>query len=172
MDKNIAYQIELIDKYLDDIHNSAGSNIPLLEVQPIILEKNVETVVAKEPKVPLDMKMLQQRIDSVSVIKYYKDLKNERIRADDFKLETDVDEVFSAVQASSDNKPWPKLDTYTKKKKIQQFVDKLLELGKIEDKTTVLEELFQMLSSKKITKKTIEMDQSNCIQSLASYSLL
>ena len=172
MDKNIAYQIELIDKYLDDIHSSAGSNTPLLEVQPIIIEKVVETVVAKEPKVPLDMKMLQQRIDSVSVIKYYKDLKNERIRADDFKLETDVDEVFSAVQASGDNKPWPKLDTYTKKKKIQQFVDKLLELGKIEDKTTVLEELFQMLSSKKITKKTIEMDQSNCIHSLASYSLL
>lgn len=176
MEKNIVSQIELIDKYLDAIHNQEGTPNGALEepinTKPVIeIILNPTNISTKETKVPLDMKLLQQRIDSVSVIKYYKDLKNERIRDEDVRLETDVDDVFTAVQASADNKPWPRLDKYSKKKKIQQFVDKLLEQSKIEDKLTVLEELYQMLETKKINKKTIDLDVSNDIVRLGDYSL-
>ena len=168
MEKSISYQIELIEQYLGSIHAIESKIID--EIESIVPEVIVSN--SKEPKIPLDMKLLQQRIDSVSIIRYYKDLKNERLRDDNVKLENDIDDVFNAVQASAENKPWARLDMYTKKKKIESFVDKLIELNKVDDKQKVIDELNEMLQSKRISKKNIEFDSSNSIIRLAEYNLL
>ena len=73
MEKSISYQIELIEQYLGSIHAIESKIID--EIESIVPEVIVSN--SKEPKIPLDMKLLQQRIDSVSIIRYYKDLKNE-----------------------------------------------------------------------------------------------
>ena len=157
--------IKLIDQYLDLVHQTKS-------IEHECIPKVEAITTDKEMKIPLDMKILQQRIDSVAIIKYYKDLKNEKLRDDNFKLEENAEDIYLAVQASNDNKPWTKLDKYTKRQKIKEFVGKLFGEKMIEDKDKVELELLEHLENKKINKKNIEFDDGNKIITLMTYSLI
>ena len=126
-------------------------------------------------KISMDMKILQNRIDSVSIIQYYRDLKNERIRTgntqaiymqDESKLKDDIDRMMDA-------KPWVRLDSFTKRKKITQFVDTLVstDIVPIESKKLIGDELFAMLENKKINNKNMALNAENNIIKLGAYSL-
>jgi hypothetical protein len=123
----------------------------------------------------MDMKILQNRIDSVSIIQYYRDLKNERIRTgntqaiymqDESKLKDDIDRMMDA-------KPWVRLDSFTKRKKITQFIETLVSTGivPIESKKSVADELFTMLEHKKINNKNMVLNIENNIIKIGNYSL-
>jgi hypothetical protein len=158
---------------MDDIQQYIGT------VQPTSAA-TVAAAVAIVPqlnhdKISMDMKILQNRIDSVSIIQYYRDLKNERIRTgntqaiymqDESKLKDDIDRMMDA-------KPWVRLDTFTKRKKITQFIETLVSTGvvPIESKKSVGDELLVMLENKKINNKNMVLNAENNIIKLGSYSL-
>ena len=129
----------------------------------------------KEPnvgKISLDMSILQQRMDSVSIMKYYKDLKNDRLKTNsNISYVQSEEELFNKMNEFNDNKPWPKLDNYSKKKKINHFIDKILIQQPELDKKLITDECFEMLVNKKISKKTIEFDSNNNISTLGKYSI-
>lgn len=158
---------------MDDIQQYIG------KVQPATVSVPTLTAPAapqlNHDKVSMDMKILQNRIDSVSIIQYYRDLKNERIRTgntqaiymqDESKLKDDIDRMMDA-------KPWVRLDLFTKRKKIMQFVETLVSTGvvQIESKKSVGDELLVMLENKKINNKNMVLNAENNIIKLAGYSL-
>lgn len=157
---------------MDDIQQYIG------KVQPIPVAPLAAAAPApaqNHDKVSMDMKILQNRIDSVSIIQYYRDLKNERIRTgntqaiymqDESKLKDDIDRMMDA-------KPWVRLDSFTKRKKITQFIETLVSTGivPIESKKSVADELFAMLENKKINNKNMALNAENNIIKLGSYSL-
>jgi hypothetical protein len=157
---------------MDDIQQYIGQvqpiPVPVTSLAPSVPLQNHD-------KVSMDMKILQNRIDSVSIIQYYRDLKNERIRTgntqaiymqDESKLKDDIDRMMDA-------KPWVRLDSFTKRKKITQFIETLVSTGVvlIESKKSVGEELFAMLESKKINNKNMALNAENNIIKLGNYSL-
>jgi hypothetical protein len=132
--------------------------------------------VPNHDKISMDMKILQNRIDSVSIIQYYRDLKNERIRTgntqaiymqDESKLKDDIDRMMDA-------KPWVRLDSFTKRKKITQFIETLVSTGvvQVELKKSVGDELLMMLETKKINNKNMVLNAENNIIKLGNYSLV
>ena len=157
--------IDWIEQYINGLHcNNVEPIIP--KDEKVKKEINVE-------KISLDMKILQQRIDSVSIIKYYKDLKNDRLKSDNNIIYVQNEEdLFKEMNMANDNKPWPKLDNYTKKKKILDFLEKLITKEVDLDKKEINVELFKMLDDKKITKKNIEFDEHNNIITLGKYTII
>jgi hypothetical protein len=156
---------------MDDIQQYIG-NIQPMTVQAVIAPAAPPQ---NNDKVSMDMKILQNRIDSVSIIQYYRDLKNERIRTgntqaiymqDESKLKDDIDRMMDA-------KPWVRLDSFTKRKKITQFVETLISTGiiPIDSKKSVSDELFGLLETKKINNKNMILNAENNIIKLGTYSL-
>jgi hypothetical protein len=156
---------------MDDIQQYIG-NIQPMTVQAVIAPAAPPQ---NNDKVSMDMKILQNRIDSVSIIQYYRDLKNERIRTgntqaiymqDESKLKDDIDRMMDA-------KPWVRLDSFTKRKKITQFVETLISTGiiQIDTKKSVIDELFGLLETKKINNKNMILNAENNIIKLGTYSL-
>ena len=158
--------ISWIVQYIDSLHKESSI---------ISLEKPVESK-KKEinlEKVSLDMKILQQRMDSVSIVKYYKDLKNERLKlTNNITYVDNEEELFLKMNEINDNKPWPKLDNYTKKKKISNFIERLIIKDTSLNKIELEKELFKMLEDKKITKNTIQFDEHNNIITLGQYTMV
>ena len=156
---------------MDDIQQYIG-NIQPATVQAVIAPAAPPQ---NNDKISMDMKILQNRIDSVSIIQYYRDLKNERIRTgntqaiymqDESKLKDDIDRMMDA-------KPWVRLDSFTKRKKIAQFVETLISTGiiPIDLKKSVSDELFGLLETKKINNKNMILNAENNIIKLGTYSL-
>lgn len=156
---------------MDDIQQYIG-NIQPATVQAVITPAAPPQ---NNDKISMDMKILQNRIDSVSIIQYYRDLKNERIRTgntqaiymqDESKLKDDIDRMMDA-------KPWVRLDSFTKRKKITQFVETLISTGiiPIDLKKSVSDELFGLLETKKINNKNMILNAENNIIKLGTYSL-
>jgi hypothetical protein len=156
---------------MDDIQQYIGN------IQPVTVHAVIAPAVTPQnnDKVSMDMKILQNRIDSVSIIQYYRDLKNERIRTgntqaiymqDESKLKDDIDRMMDA-------KPWVRLDSFTKRKKITQFVETLISTGiiPIDSKKSVSDELFGLLETKKINNKNMILNAENNIIKLGTYSL-
>ena len=157
--------IDWIEQYINGLHSNNVEPIRPTD-EKVKKEINVE-------KISLDMKILQQRIDSVSIIKYYKDLKNDRLKSDNNIVYVQNEEdLFKEMNMANDNKPWPKLDIYTKKKKILDFLEKLITKEVDLDKKEINVELFKMLDDKKITKKNIEFDEHNNIITLGKYTII
>jgi hypothetical protein len=162
MDKDIIW----ITQYVNSLHENGNH-----------LEQNndVEKLVKKEinnEKVPLDMKILQQRMDSVSTMKYYKDLKNDRLKYDqNISYVKNEEDLFKEINNFYDNKPWSKSDTYTKKKKIMKFVDTFILQNQDVNKEQITKELLELLEQKKINKKNIEFDDANDIIRLDKYNI-
>jgi hypothetical protein len=154
--------IEWIEQYINSLHSNNVEPI----TQKVKKEINVE-------KISLDMKLLQQRMDSVNIIKYYKDLKNDRLKLDNHIVHVQNEEdLFKEMNMANDNKPWPKLDNYTKRKKILDFCDKLINKRLDLDKKEITAEILKMLEDKKITKKNIEFDEQNNIITLGKYTII
>lgn len=160
-----------IEKFINDIH----IDLPVIEEVKEEIKQEPVNIITDEivlDKQTLDMKILRQRMDSVSVIQYYRDLKNDRL-----KLNEQIDYMDSEkdmndfMNSNMNNKPWPRMDNYTKQKKITEFVFRLLDAKKIQDADEVLTIFKTMLKDKKITKKNIQFDSSNNIISLGDYSL-
>lgn len=149
-------EILIIEQYLNTIHDHTILKKPhSIEIKEI------------NNKVPLDMKILQNRLDSASVVKYYKDLKNDRIKVDKkIEFADSIDDIEKRLAEVQDNKPWVKLDRYTKMQKIQKFVNSLT----LEDKKSVLAELIKMLDEKRIHKKNMELDENNNIVRIGNYN--
>lgn len=156
---------------MDDIQQYIGK----VQVAPAPTLVAPSAPVQNHDKVSMDMKILQNRIDSVSIIQYYRDLKNERIRTgntqaiymqDESKLKDDIDRMMDA-------KPWVRLDSFTKRKKITQFVETLVSTGivPIESKKSVADELLGLLETKKINNKNMILNAENNIIKLGTYSL-
>jgi hypothetical protein len=157
--------IDWIEQYINGLHSNNVEPIRPTD-EKVKKEINVE-------KISLDMKILQQRIDSVSIIKYYKDLKNDRLKSDNNIVYVQNEEdLFKEMNMANDNKPWSKLDNYTKKKKILDFLEKLITKEVDLDKKEINVELFKMLDDKKITKKNIEFDEHNNIITLGKYTII
>ncbi len=155
-----------IEQYIDSLHKQSKTVSLEKPLESIKKEINVE-------KVSLDMKILQQRMDSVSIIKYYKDLKNERLKStNNITYVDNEEELFLKMNEFNDNKPWPKLDNYTKKKKISNFIDRLIIKDTSLEKIKLETELLKMLEDKKITKKTIQFDEHNNIITLGQYTMV
>ena len=159
---------------MDDIQQYIGKVQPI-PVQSVAVAAAAPAPVQNHDKVSMDMKILQNRIDSVSIIQYYRDLKNERIRTgntqaiymqDESKLKDDIDRMMDA-------KPWVRLDTFTKRKKITQFIETLVSTGivSLDVKKSVADELFAMLENKKINNKNMALNAENNIIKLGSYSV-
>jgi hypothetical protein len=163
MDKDIIW----ITQYVNSLHEPTSNLVENNETQKIVKKEiNVE-------KVSLDMKILQQRMDSVSVIKYYKDLKNDRLKSDaNIVYVKNEEDLFNEINQFHHNKPWPKLDQYTKKKKISEFVEKLTFQNSDFNKEQISIELLQLLEQKKINKKNIELNDTNHIIRLDKYSII
>jgi hypothetical protein len=154
--------IDWIEQYINSLHSNNVEPI----TQKVKKEINVE-------KISLDMKLLQQRMDSVNIIKYYKDLKNDRLKLDNHIVHVQNEEdLFKEMNMANDNKPWPKLDNYTKRKKILDFCDKLINKRLDLDKKEITAEILKMLEDKKITKKNIEFDEQNNIITLGKYTII
>jgi len=162
---------------MDDIQQYIGKVQPAsLPTTTLAAHTAPVTPAQNHDKVSMDMKILQNRIDSVSIIQYYRDLKNERIRTgntqaiymqDESKLKDDIDRMMDA-------KPWVRLDSFTKRKKITQFIETLVSTGVVqaESKKSVGDELFAMLENKKINNKNMALNAENNIIKLGNYSLL
>ena len=160
--------IKSIETYLDEVNKDKPLYIPEIVIdesikkQPII---NIESTT-------LDMKILRNRMDSVSITQYYKDLKNNRIKTNEnityVETEKDINDI---INKSNHDKPWSKADNYTKLKKIEAFVKKLLENKKIDTYNAVENELKVMLLEKKISKKNIAFDDANNIVKMGDYIL-
>lgn len=162
---------------MDDIQQYIGKVQPI-SVAPLAAAAAAAPAPApaqNHDKVSMDMKILQNRIDSVSIIQYYRDLKNERIRTgntqaiymqDESKLKDDIDRMMDA-------KPWVRLDSFTKRKKITQFIETLVSTGivSLDVKKSVADELFAMLENKKINNKNMALNAENNIIKLGSYSV-
>jgi hypothetical protein len=156
---------------MDDIQQYIGK----VQTIPVVAAAAASAPVQNHDKISMDMKILQNRIDSVSIIQYYRDLKNERIRTgntqaiymqDESKLKDDIDRMMDA-------KPWVRLDSFTKRKKITQFIETLVSTGivSLDVKKSVADELFTMLENKKINNKNMALNAENNIIKLGSYSL-
>jgi len=153
-------EIKLIEEYLDSI-----SEGPVNKIEP---EKPKKKEYVDTPKT-LEMKILQQRIDSINIVKYYKDLKAERIKPDTNERFVDsADDIFNEMQAAEQSKPWPKLSAVNKRKRIIDFVEKL----DIQNSDEVRVELLKMLDDKKIKRSNIQFDSEMNIVSLGDYSLV
>ena len=160
--------IKSIETYLDEVNKDKPLYIPEIVIdesikkQPII---NIESTT-------LDMKILRNRMDSVSITQYYKDLKNNRIKTNEnityVETEKDINDI---INKSNHDKTWSKADNYTKLKKIEAFVKKLLENKKIDTYNAVENELKVMLLEKKISKKNIAFDDANNIVKMGDYIL-
>ena len=162
MDKDIIW----ITEYVNSLHQN--TDILTEDTQKKMLKKEINV-----EKVSLDMKILQQRMDSVSIVKYYKDLKNDRLKSDkNIVYVQNEEDLFQEINDFNDNKPWPKLDNYTKKKKITDFVNKLIIENPVFNKEQISKELLVLLEEKKINKKNIELNDSNHIIKLGQYSLI
>ena len=159
-------QLEEIKNYIETLHNKEESKQNAV-IEPIIKPK------FNEDKMTLDMKILQNRIDSVCIVQYYRDLKNERIRATNAVYVDDESAFKDKMDDIMESKPWTKLDKFIKKKKITYFVNKLVETSVIslDIRTEVLNKLINMLEQKQITKKNIDFDSNNQIIRLDEYKL-
>jgi len=157
-------QLEEIKNYIETLHNKEDSVIENVTVKPKF----------NDDKMTLDMKILQNRIDSVCIVQYYRDLKNERIKATNAVYIDDESSFKDKMDDIMESKPWTKLDKFIKKKKITYFVNKLVETLVItpEMKAEVLNKFINMLELKQITKKNIDFDSCNQIIRLDEYKLL
>jgi len=157
-------QLEEIKNYIETLHNKEDSVIENVTVKPKF----------NDDKMTLDMKILQNRIDSVCIVQYYRDLKNERIKATNPVYIDDESSFKDKMDDIMESKPWTKLDKFIKKKKITYFVNKLVETLVItpEMKAEVLNKFINMLELKQITKKNIDFDSCNQIIRLDEYKLL
>ena len=157
-------QLEEIKNYIETLHNKEDSVIENVTVKPKF----------NDDKMTLDMKILHNRIDSVCIVQYYRDLKNESIKATNAVYIDDESAFKDKMDDIMESKPWTKLDKFIKKKKITYFVNKLVETLVItqEMKAEVLNKLINMLELKQITKKNIDFDSSNQIIRLDEYKLV
>jgi len=178
-----------IANYINSLHSgseSGNNETTTLNKLETATEMTTETVVVipavlsppqplpKEnahSKISLDVSILQQRIDSVSVIKYYKNLKNDRLKLNDKITIVNEDQLFQNMAALDESKPWNKQDRYTKIKRINQFIDKLIQKDPVLDKKIISTELIEMLDSKKINKKNTDFNPENNIIKMGNYSL-
>ena len=160
--------IKTIESYLDEVNKGKPPFIPDIVIDDTPKDKPIIDIEATT----LDMKILKNRMDSVSIIQYYKDLKNNRIKTNEnityVETEKDINDI---INKSNHDKPWNKSDNYTKLKKIEAFVKKLLENKKIDSYNTVENELKLMLLEKKISKKNIAFDDDNNIVKLGDFIL-
>ena len=160
--------IKSIEDYLDEVNKGKPPFIPDIVIDDTPKDKPIIDIEATT----LDMKILKNRMDSVSIIQYYKDLKNNRIKTNEnityVETEKDINDI---INKSNHDKPWNKSDNYTKLKKIEAFVKKLLENKKIDSYNTVENELKLMLLEKKISKKNIAFDDDNNIVKLGDFIL-
>ena len=160
--------IKSIETYLDEINKDKPPFIPEI----VIDDSHKKTPITNIDETTLDMKILRNRMDSVCIIQYYKDLKNNRIKTNEnvtyVETEKDINDI---INKSNHDKPWNKADNYTKLKKIEAFVKKLLENKKIDSYATIENELKQMLLEKKISKKNIAFDDQNNIIKMGEYVL-
>lgn len=160
--------IKSIETYLDEVNKDKPPFISEIVIDEIQKVKPIIDIEATT----LDMKILRNRMDSVSIIQYYKDLKNNRIKTNEniSYVETEKD-INDLINKSNHDKPWNKSDNYTKIKKIEAFVKKLLDNKKIDTYSIVENELKLMLLEKKISKKNIEFDDDNNIVKMGNYIL-
>lgn len=167
-----------MEGYITEIENFleiANRDTPIVQIieQPIVFEQEETNKQIDVEKTTLDMKILKNRMDSVSIIKYYKDLKNNRIKTNEkisyIDTEKDINDIMNKT---NHDKPWGRSDTYTKKKKIDVFILKYLETHKNEDIDIIKNQLYELLENKKISKKNIEFDTDNNIIKLGNYSLI
>jgi hypothetical protein len=158
-------EINEIKDYIETLHNK--------DSQDKVITEPINKPKFNDDKMTLDMKILQNRIDSVCIVQYYRDLKNERIKATNAVYVQDESAFKDKMDDIMESKPWAKLDKFIKKKKITYFVNKLLETGIItnENKVDIQNRLINMLEMKQITKKNIEFDLNNQIIRLDEYKL-
>lgn len=160
--------INSIEIYLDDVNKDKPTFIAEINIEETPKNKPVVNI----ESTTLDMKILRNRIDSVSIMQYYKDLKNNRIKTNEnisyVETEKDINDI---INKSNHDKPWNKADNYTKLKKIEAFVKKLLDNKKIDSYSIVENELKLMLLEKKISKKNITFDEDNNIVKMGDYIL-
>ena len=159
-------QLEEIKNYIETLHNKEDATHNVVIEPPLKPKFN-------DDKMTLDMKILQNRIDSVCIVQYYRDLKNERIKATNAVYVDDESAFKDKMDDIMESKPWTKLDKFIKRKKITYFVNKLVETSVITSdlKIEVLNKLINMLEQKQITKKNIEFDTNNQIIRLDEFKL-
>jgi hypothetical protein len=161
--------INWIETYINSLHSEEPkTNQPNAEatVQPSTTESSSSTT-----KISLDVSILQQRMDSVSVVKYYKDLKNDRLKLNERIKIMDDEQLFQDMQAHDNSKPWNKQDKYTKIKRMNEFIEKLIQNDAVLDKKIIYAELIDLLENKKINKNNTVFDPNNNIIKMGSYSL-
>jgi len=159
--------INWIETYINGLHSEEPkTNQPHAEatIQPSPTSGNTT-------KISMDVSILQQRMDSVSVIKYYKDLKNDRLKLNEKIKIMDDEQLFQDMQAHDNSKPWNKQDKYTKLKRINEFIEKLIQKDADLDKKIIYAELIELLETKKINKNNTVFDANNNIIKMGSFSL-
>ncbi len=164
--------INWIETYVNSLHSEEPkTNQPNVAVasEPSVQPSATES--SSTTKISLDVSILQQRMDSVSVIKYYKDLKNDRLKLNEKIKIMDDEQLFQDMQAHDNSKPWNKQDKYTKIKRMNEFIDKLIQNDAGLDKKIIYAELMDLLENKKINKNNTLFDPNNNIIKMGSYSL-
>jgi hypothetical protein len=160
--------IKTIESYLDEVNKDKPVYVPEIVIVEVPQNKPVVDIEATT----LDMKILRNRMDSVSIMQYYRDLKNNRVKTNENISYVDTEkDINDLINKSNHDKPWGKADNYTKLKKIEAFGKKLFDAKKIDSLSEVDAELKLMLLEKKISKKNIAFDDDNNITQMGEYML-
>lgn len=166
MDKEVV----AIETFLGTLHGETRkeSETP----KPIVVP---ETAKPSETKVPLDMRLLQNRIDSVSVMKYYKDLKNDRIRIEkNVKYMKDTDSLMTEITEHELILPWKRADKYTRRRRIAEFAKTYGRENHYSatDTKSLSSQLLELFDTKKLALKNMTFDEQGVnIVSILEYRI-
>ena len=164
MDKEIA----AIETFLVTLHSSPDvpkeSSVPLRKDPETkhLKESEIQNQPVPETKVPLDMRLLQNRIDSVGVMKYYKDLKNDRIRTEkNVKYVRDTDTLMTEITEHELILPWKRADKYTRRRRIAEFAKTYGRENHYSatDIKNLSSQLLELFDTKKLALKNIAFDE-------------
>jgi len=101
--------------------------------------------------------------NTVQYIDYKKNLRKEKLSVKKVQAKTydDYNSIQQAIEDSQYKKKWSRLDTYCKKVKISQYIEKQVESGEIENHLMkeCIAHLYRLLEQKKLNKKgNVEYD--------------
>ena len=161
-------EITDIETFLKQLHGDSPVSSKV-EPPPTQPKKNDDT------KIPLDMRLLQNRIDSVSLIKYYKDLKNDRIRIENnVKYMNDTDTLMTEIAEHETALPWKRADKYTRRRRITEFAKafgRTQQYSATDIKKLSLQ-LLELFDTKRLALKDIALDEQGVnIVSILEYRI-
>ena len=112
-----------------------------------------------------ELDMFKQKIQYIEYKKH--NAKNKKVNPNANKVNTvfaNTDELEKELDKTAYKKPWARLDMYSKKKKIKEYLESQIQLGELKGTIDIYyPKMEQMIHEKKLTKKSeVDYDQETC----------